>query len=145
MKRRKIFVDSDVAISSLLSQNGAAYFILNKVDLELYISNISIREIKRGVDKLDLDNEKFQNLLKNRLKTIKLKEDKADIKRVKITFKDYVFDNNDAHIVAGAIKSKAKIILTYNIKDFRIDKIAGNFKIVVITPAKFLQYLRSLD
>lgn len=145
MKRRKIFVDSDVAISSLLSSKGAAYFLLNEVNLELYISNISIREIKRGVDKLDLDNEKFQNLLKDTLKTIKLKEDKVDIKRIKVTFKDYVFDEDDAHIVAGARRAKAKLILTYNIKHFKIDKIAGNFKIVVTTPAKFLQYLRSFD
>lgn len=145
MKRRKIFVDSDVAISSLLSQSGAAYFLLNKTHLEFCISNISIKEIKRGVDKLDLDNEKFQNLLKKRLRTIKLKEDKTGIKRIKVTFKDYVFDENDAHIVAGAIKSKAKLILTYNIKDFKIERLAKNFKIIVITPAKFLQYLRSLD
>lgn len=145
MKRRKIFVDSDVAISSLLSSKGAAYFLLNKTHLEFCISNISIKEIKRGVDKLGLDNEKFQNLLKKKLGTIKLKEDKIGIKRIKITFKDYVFDENDAHIVAGAIKSKAKLILTYNIKDFRVEKLAKNFKIIVITPAKFLQYLRSLD
>lgn len=145
MKRRKIFVDSDVAISSLLSSSGAAYFLLNKTHLEFCISNISIKEIKRGVDKLDLDNEKFQNLLKKKLKTIKLKEDKIGIERIKITFKDYVFDENDAHIVAGAIKSKAKLILTYNIKDFRVEELAKNFKIIVITPANFLQYLRSLD
>lgn len=145
MKRRKIFVDSDVTISSLLSSKGAAYFLLNKTHLEFCISNISIKEIKRGVDKLDLDNEKFQNLLKKRLRTMKLKEDKTGIKRIKIAFKDYVFDENDAHIVAGAIKAKAKLILTYNIKDFKIEKLAKNFKIIVITPAKFLQYLRSLD
>lgn len=145
MKRRKIFVDSDVAISSLLSSKGAAYFLLNEVNLEFYISNISIREIKRGVDKLDLDNEKFQNLLEDTLKTIKLKEDKVDIERIKVTFKDYVFDEDDAHIVAGARRAKAKLILTYNIKHFKIDKIAENFKIVVTTPAKFLQYLRSFD
>lgn len=145
MKRRKIFVDSDVTISSLLSSKGAAYFLLKKSHLEFCVSNISIKEIKRGVDKLDLDNEKFQNLLKKKLRTIKLKEDKVSIERIKVTFKDYVFDKNDAHIVAGAIKSKAKLILTYNIKDFKIDKIAGNFKIIVTTPARFLQYLRSLD
>ncbi len=145
MKRRKIFVDSDVTISSLLSSSGAAYFLLNKFNLELYISNISIKEIKRGVDKLDLDNEKFQNLLKKRLRAIKLKEDKIGIERIKITFKDYVFDEDDTHIVAGAIKSKAKLILTYNIKDFKLDKIKRDLNILVTTPAKFLQYLRSLD
>lgn len=145
MKRRKIFVDSDVTISSLLSSSGAAYFLLNKTHLEFCVSNISIKEIKRGVDKLDLDNEKFQNLLKKKLKTIKLKEDKTGIERIKITFKNYVFDEYDAHIVAGAIKSKSKLILTYNIKDFKLDKIKRDLNILVTTPAKFLQYLRSLD
>lgn len=145
MRRRKIFIDSDVIISSLVSQSGAAYLLLNKINLELYISNISIREIKRGVNKLDLDNEKFQNLLKKTLKKVGLKENKAGIERIKAIFKDYVFDENDAHIVAGARRAKVKLILTYNIKDFKIEKLAKNFKIVVITPAKFLQYLRSLD
>lgn len=145
MKRRKIFVDSDVAISSLLSSKGAAYFLLNEVNLELYISNISIREIKRGVNKLDLDNEKFQNLLKKRLKEVKLKEDNEGIEKIKATFKDYVFDEDDAHIVAGASISKARLILTYNIKHFKIEKMKHDLSMIVTTPAKFLQYLRSLE
>ena len=54
-------------------------------------------------------------------------------------------DPNDAHIIAGAVKAKAQFLLTYNLKDYKIDKIKKDFGIIVTTPAKFLQYLRSLQ
>ena len=41
----KVFVDSDVVISSLLSSTGAAYFLLHNIDaVELSISNLSLQE-----------------------------------------------------------------------------------------------------
>ena len=138
--KRKIFVDSDVVLSSLISSKGAAYFLLNKVDLNLFISNISIQELERGVNKLDLDKDQLTNLVRKRLKTVKFIKKSNKIKK---DFRDYVFDEDDAHIVAGARKAKAKLILSYNIKDFNTSKLKEDFNIAVQTPAQFLQYLRS--
>lgn len=138
---KKIFVDSDVVLSSLLSSKGAAHFLLNEVDLELNISNISLREIERGIAKLSLDKNQLKILVKNRLKLIELKE---STKKIKVDFENYIFDEDDAHVVAGAKKTKAKVILSYNLKHFNKQKISEDFGITVLTPAQYLQYLRSL-
>lgn len=138
--KRKIFVDSDVVLSSLISSQGAAYFLLNEIDLNLFISKSSIQELERGVNKLNLDKLKLTDLVRKRLKTVKFIKKSNEIKK---DFKDYVFDEDDAHIVAGARKAKAKLILSYNIKDFNTLKLKKVFNIAVLTPAQFLQYLRS--
>jgi len=139
---KKVFVDSDVVLSSLLSSKGAANFLLNEVDLELAISNVSLIEIKRGIIKLNLDKNQLRKLVKNRLKIIELKDSIMKIKKI---FKSYVFDEDDAHIVAGAKRTKAKIILSYNLKHFDRQKINEDLGIAVLTPAQYLQYLRSLE
>lgn len=138
MKKRKIFVDSDVVLSSLISNKGAAYFLLNKTVLEFYISNVSLMEIERGVEKLNLKLQDLVNLVRSKFKLVKLKVEKNK-------FQDYVFDPCDEHIVAGARQAKAKLILSYNVKDFNIIKLRADFKIIVKTPAQFLQHLRSLQ
>jgi predicted nucleic acid-binding protein len=139
---KKVFVDSDVVLSSLLSFKGAANFLLNEVDLEFVISNISLLEIERGIIKLNLDKNQLTSLVKNRLKPIELKDSIMKIKKI---FKSYVFDEDDAHIVAAAKRIKAKVILSYNLKHFNRQKIKDDLGIVVLTPAQYLQYLRSLD
>ncbi len=140
MTRKKIFVDSDVVLSSILSVNGAAYFLLNKTKLELFISNVSVIELERGVVKLNLDKQKLTNLVKNRVKVVRLKESIREIKEV---FQEYVFDENDAHIVAGAVEAKTKLILSYNLRHYNHSKLKQDLSIIVKTPAEFLQYLRS--
>lgn len=141
MNKDKVFVDSDVIISSLLSTKGAAYFLLNKQKDKFTISNFSKKEIRKVADRLEIGQDKLESLTK-RLKTIKLTQDLTKIKR---DFKDYTSDVNDAHIVAGAVRAKAKFLLTYNIRHFNRQKISGNFGIIVLTPAQYLQYLRSTD
>lgn len=142
MKRLKIFVDSDVVISSMLSNTGAAYFLLNKLSLNLFISNISVLELDRGVKKLNLNRDRLTGLIKNKLRVIKLR---GTITNIKKNEEEYVFDKNDAHVVAGAKKAKANLILSYNIKDFNLSKLKQDFNIIVTTPAKLLQYLRSIS
>ena len=58
-------------------------------------------------------------------------------------FCDYVDDVDDAHIVAGAHQTKARFLVSYNLKDYRIDHIKKDFGIIVLTPGLLLQYLRS--
>lgn len=142
MNGTKVFVDSDVVISSLLSEKGAAYFLLNKQKDKFTISNLSKKEIKEVADSLEISRDKLQSLIKKKLKTIKLA---ANLEKIKKDFKDYTSDPNDAHIVAGAAKVKAKFLLTYNMRHFNRQKISEDFGITVLTPAQYLQYLRSLE
>lgn len=142
MSKTKVFVDSDVVISSLLSEKGAAYFLLNVQDANFIISNFGQKELERVAGRLQIKQGKLQDLIKKRLKVIKLK---LDLSKIKKEFKDYTSDIDDTHILAGAAKAKTKFLLTYNIKHFQKIKIKEDLRITVLTPAQYLQYLRSLE
>ena len=142
MKRKiTVFVDSDVVISSLISKLGAAYFLINETSLKFFISNISLKELKVVVKKLGLKNEALERLVKKQFYITSLK---TDLKKIEEKYKDYVMDINDSHIIAGVVKSKVKFLITYNLRHFNVDKIKRDFDILIMTPARFLQYLRSL-
>lgn len=138
----KIFIDSDVIISSLLSQTGASHIILNNTFLKAFISNFSYEELNKVVNKLRIDKNRLEKLVKERLKTVKIGLDKDKILN---KFGDYAYDMEDVHIVAGAKKAKVKFLVTFNTKDFKIKEIQQNLGIRVMRPGQLLQYLRSLE
>lgn len=135
------FVDSDVVVSSLFSQSGAAYLLINNANLKLFISDISFKELEIVVERLGLDRERLEEVVKKRFKIIKLKKTLAEVKKI---YAPYVMDVNDTHIVAGAVQSQVKFLISYNLKHFKTDKIKTDFDILPTKPATFLQYLRSL-
>lgn len=137
----KVFVDSDVFISSLISQTGGANLLINESDIKLFVSNISIKEISEVAIRLGLQKLSVEVLLKKRFSKIILQDSLSEIKS---KFKKYVVDIDDAHIVAGAEKGNVRFLVSYNIKDFKVDKIKKDFGVLVMPPAQFLQYLRSL-
>lgn len=139
MKRKKVFIDSDVIISSLISSTGAAFYLLNNTNLELVVSDRSIEELEKVVIRLSLNSRRFKKLLKDRFMSVKLRPKEIDKVR------GYTLDPDDAHILAGAKLAKSRFLVTYNIRHFKVAKIFEDLKIAVFTPAKFLQYLRSLQ
>lgn len=139
---KKVFVDSDVVISSLLSTKGAAYLILNQQDRKFIISNISQKELEKVAQRLKINQGSLKNLIKKQFDVIKLTQELTEIKE---EFANYTSDINDSHIVAGAKKAKAKFLLTYNLRHYNRLKIKADLGIIVLTPAQYLQYLRSLE
>jgi putative PIN family toxin of toxin-antitoxin system len=137
----KVYIDSDVIISSLISSVGAANLLINKTNINRYISNFSYKELDIVVDRLGLNKKKFEELIKKNFLIIKLYESLQEIKK---KYSTYIYDPNDAHIIAGAFKAKTNFIISYNIKHFKIDKIKQDLNIIICKPAVFLQYLRSL-
>jgi len=107
----RIFIDSDVVISSL-------------------ISSISLKELRAVVEML----------VKNRFEVFPLTKELGEIKE---EYVQYVTDINDAHIVAGAYSTKVKYLISYNLKHFKKDKMKNELGLILLTPALFLQYLRS--
>lgn len=144
MAKIKVFIDSDVVISSLLSSTGASNVVIKDYysQLKLIVSNISSEELIRTADKLGIDKNKLAKALKDKFKIIKLRQDKE---KVINKYGNYTYDIQDTHIVAGASEAKSKFLLTFNIKDYKIDEIYQDFGIRVIIPGEFLQYLRSLQ
>ena len=136
----KVFVDSDVIISSLLSTKGASYLLLQHKDITPIISSYSNEEIEVVIERLNIQNKLFKPL-KLKLHIVKLS---LKIEKIKKNYHGYVTDADDAHIVAGATFAKTKFLITYNIRHFKKDKIKEDLNIIVLTPGQFLQYLRSL-
>lgn len=138
----KVFVDSDVVISSLLSSSGAAHLLLNKIEnLELIISSLSLKELKIVTKSLSINEDKLDLLIQEKFLTIPLL---GDVEKEIQSFQRYVLDQNDAHIILGAKNANANFLITYNTKHFKVDSINEDLNIIVLTPAMFLQYLRSL-
>lgn len=138
----RVFVDSDVVISSLISSKGAAFTLLNNPNALKLISNYSVTEIREVIERLGLSVRKFEELKGQHLGLIELQTPTGDIKH---KFKDYVLDGDDAHIIAGAKIARAKYLITYNLRHFNINKIKQDFGIIILTPGMFLQYLRSIS
>src|SRR5438270_280016 len=116
-----IFVDSDVVISSLLSSNGAAYLLIHQTkDIKLFISNLSQKELKIVTTRIEISLNDLKLLIERRFNLVDLKH---TMDETRSEYKDYVTDNNDAHIVLGAKEAKARFLITYNVKDFKIEKI----------------------
>lgn len=142
MAKIKVFIDSDVIISSLISQTGASNIILNNPHLKTLISNFSSEELERITNKLKIDKSKLEKLLKRKLEIIKLKLDRKEIID---KYSAYTNDISDAHIVAGAKISKAKFLVTFNVKDYKVQEILQELDIRVLRPGELLQYLRSVE
>ena len=66
------------------------------------------------------------------------------IEEVKNEYKEYVSDIHDAHIVSGAKEAKVRFLISYNLKDYNLEKIKQDLNILVMSPGQFIQYLRSL-
>lgn len=142
MAKIKVFIDSDVLISSLLSQTGASNVVIHSTSLTSFISNFSYEELNRIIDKLGIDKKRVEKILKSKLKIIKLGQDRKEILN---QYGNYTYDIEDTHIVAGAVEAKAEFLITFNIKDYKIEKIRQDFGVRVIVPGVLLQYLRSLE
>lgn len=139
----KLFVDSDVVISSLLSSKGAAFILIHKVDsIKLIISNLSQLELEIVATRLNIPQEELKILFEKQFNIVNLKLTHEEAKK---EYKNYVSDINDAHIILGAKESKAKFLVTYNLKDYKIEKIKQDFNILIMTPGQFIQYLRSIQ
>ena len=70
----KVFLDSDVIISSLISSLGASYQLVNNKTAICFTSNISYRELVLVIKKLNLAESKLKILAKEKLKVVKLKK-----------------------------------------------------------------------
>lgn len=138
----KIFVDTDVVISSLLSSKGAAFILLHANELKPIISSYSKKELKIVGKRLDISEQKLMGFIQKRFSVIEIQD---SIESIKASYKMYVTDIDDTHIVAGAHKAEVTFLISYNIKHYRTSKIKENFNIILMTPGQFIQYLRSLQ
>lgn len=133
-----VFVDTDVIISSVISSRGASRMLIDSLEVVKTISNISLVEIKKVSQRLQLSDKSLQaTLVKCECVSID-----ANNSRSKTRFGKYVVDEDDAHIVAGVVEAKLGILVTFNQKDFKREFLKRDFEIIILSPGEMLQYLR---
>ena len=137
----RVFVDSDVIISSLISKTGAAYLLMHDTRIDRFISDVSFFELKRVAGVLHLLQKDLQKLVQTECNVVTIGESMNELRRMTA----YTRDTNDAHIVLGAKCAKAKFLVTYNTKHYQTEKIREDLGIIVLPPAYLLQYLRSVN
>lgn len=133
----RVFIDSDVVISSLLSSKGAAFRLLHGTDIIPFISTASLKELHVVCKRLHMASDALETLIQKKFTVIPIRV------KTQNKYKKYVLDPNDSHVVTGAISAKVAYLISYNLKHFRIENIKNDLKILCMTPALFLQYLRS--
>jgi predicted nucleic acid-binding protein len=132
----RVFIDSDVVISSLLSSRGAAYILLNAAGVTRIISTASVKELRVVCKRLNIPGDALDALIQKRFMVASIRGKTQD-------YQIYVTDPNDSHIIAGAVSAKTPYLLSYNLKHFKVEKIKNDLEILLMTPALFLQYMRS--
>ena len=161
-----VFIDTDVVISALISSTGAAHLILHENrKTTAMISQTTLKEILEVSDRLEISKKTVSFLLKKislkKVRTLRRtseplyqKSETPYPSRLGGTgtgvnrelFKNYdefVYDQNDRHIVASAHQTKSNFLITYNLRHYNKNKIRAKLNIVVVSPGEFLQYLRS--
>ena len=133
------FIDSDVIISAVISQKGVAYWFLTQTDVKKFISNYSKIEVLKVAKRLKLNLRQTRAIL-NYCQVVEIDR---SLNLIKTNWEKYVTDVDDAHIIAGAAKAKARFLISYNQKHFRTELIKRELDIISMRPAWFLQYLRS--
>lgn len=136
MKPLSVFLDSDVLVSSCLSDTGAASLLLNQDTLIKFYTNIQEKELQIVFKRLSISPTKLSETLQ-KCALIDLKSPNLNL------YSTHTTDLNDRHIVAGAVASNTRCLISYNIKHFQIETIKRDFGINTLTPAQFLQFLRS--
>jgi len=138
MDQIKVFLDSDVLVSALLSKTGASFEIVKNAKIVKVISKTIEEEIHTVASRLDIAFP-IQDLLQE-TETITLNLEKA---RLSQKYIPYVLDIEDSHVVAGAQKAGVTFLLTHNIKHYHLAKIKNDLDINVMKPGTFLQYFRT--
>ena len=104
----RVFVDSDVVISSLISSRGAAYFLLTQSSITPVISSISHSELRIVVKRMSFELGELESLVNSHIEVCPINK---NLEMLKKEYSQFVTDINAAHIVAGAHISKAPYLI----------------------------------
>lgn len=136
----KIFLDSSVIISALISAEGASRQVLTLCEAVIakgIISNKVIEEINRVIEvKLPEIQADFDELM-GRSKFEIIKKIPPDLLR---KAEGWISDLNDAPILAAAKLADADVLLTLDIRHFIRDPgVSKKSGLKIMTPGEFLQ------
>lgn len=136
MKDTKIVIDTNIIISALLSNRGAAFKLISLIGKQYFNYALSVPLILEYEDVLKRENSKImvsQGGIESILDRLCYH---ADLREIFYLWRPYLNDPKDDLVLELAVESNSNFIITYNLKDFKnIEK----FGLEAITPKIFLQ------
>ena len=139
----KIVVDTNIFISTLFSNRGASFRLVERLIEEFEkgnrlncVSVPSIMELEEVIFR-EKNRKKYSHFSSEDLKLF-IDDIVYISNRVKLNYlwRPFLKDSGDDKILETAFNSGAKYIITYNIQDF--DGVFENFKIKIIKPKEYL-------
>ena len=143
VKSWRVFLDSSVLISGIISQTGASSAILDlgeAGEIVIILSKGVLVETDRVFEK------KFPELIGNFREFIKNLSPviAADPTTPEIHEAESVIDKDDAFILAAAKKENIHYLVSLDTKHFHSPKVRQYLKTPVVTPVQFLTEFRSV-
>jgi len=140
-KELKVFLDLIVIISAVLSFSGGSFRLIRESIFKNYILLISDYVLEECIRILKSKYPAKLFILTILLNTFRFKIVKDPTQNeVKSLIK--IINPEEAPILAGAIKHKAKYLVTLDKKDFlnpEVLRFATKHKILILTPKEFLE------
>lgn len=136
----KVFLDANVLFAASYSQVGGSAEIIKRAKenkLILYSSRLAVKEAERNLRRKAGESQldRFYGLVEE----AKLILTESNKKRAKNQFKNLVGEK-DAPILASAVKSKAKFLITLDRRHLLTLKVQkAELSIKIITPGQFIQ------
>jgi predicted nucleic acid-binding protein len=139
-KKVKVFLDSNVLLSGLLSEKGAPRIILDLLTIKLpsicgATGRYNLMEIERNLEK------KMSAIIPVYLKYMPL----LDLEIVSLPSWETIRGmskqaaDKDIPVLASAICCNADYLVTGDKKDFAKPKDSGNYQFKIVSPAEFLE------
>ena len=130
---QKIFLDTNIIFSLIYfmkkTNSLPNRFYYNTRGNLLIVSKYVIYELEQLFTKLGIDKVLLRKYLEVLIKYLDIYI--YESKSLKEEYLKYVFDEDDAQILQDAVESKSDILLTNNLKDFKIELIEKDFKIKI--------------
>lgn len=134
----RVFLDTSALLAGLISSKGAAREILSGGEIrlfEIFISSQVLLEADRNIagkfPRILLDYRTYMRSCEPTL------VDDPTPEQVKAAIP--LVGEDDAPILAAALKSKAEFLLTWNTRHFMTSKIPKDLPIQILTPGQFIE------
>ena len=143
MMYQRVFVDTSIFFKWIMwfvrykKLSFLEKFFNEFSNYKFYVSTYVIEESILHRDKLKLSKSQMETIILDFLKKFDIFVINSDISWCE-KYLSYVNDVDDTQILYDAVKAKADILFTNNIKDFKIDKIEKDFKIKVVDRLEFV-------
>ncbi len=133
----RLFLDSSVWLAGLGSPWGAAgwvLFLVESGEIEVVSSEQVLEEVRRNIEIKRIPNGARLDTILTRRKPLILQR----FKEPELLRWVFLVPPKDCHVLAGAFKSKADALLSFDKDHILLPKVRASFQVPIMSPWEFL-------